>query len=69
MMYGLSLSVSTVQTNYKGRSPIREVEPQRITHFPANIYVPICVVTAKSRLQIQEGAEIIIGGISNLLKP
>jgi hypothetical protein len=48
VMYGLSLSVSTVQTNYKGRSPIRELEPQRITHFSENIRVPICVMSTKS---------------------
>jgi hypothetical protein len=40
-MYGLSLSVFTVQTNYKGRSPIREIEPERLTHFSENICVPI----------------------------
>jgi hypothetical protein len=58
VMYGLSLSVSTVQTNYKGRSPIREVEPQRNIHFPENIDVLICVMNVKRGCWFRKGLRL-----------
>jgi hypothetical protein len=43
-MVSLSLSTSAVQTNYKGRSPIRKVGPLRNTLLPENICVTTCII-------------------------
>jgi hypothetical protein len=55
-----ALSVSTVHTNYKGISPVREVEPERITHFSENICSDI-------RYDYKEQAEFAIWNVSTLL--